>query len=146
MVTVYLWFPSGNSKYGHSAAQVGDTYISWWPIDNTMSVRGTRAFQSRTHADDLDSQKGEGRKPDHSIPLKNLDEPAIRNWWREWRHNDQQYRAIDRNCSTTVAKALKAGGGDRLCNRSLKGYQLVWTPNDIWEYARAISIGIYTPR
>jgi len=144
MVTVYVWFPSNRSKYGHSSAQVDlDTYISWWPIDNSMSLRGTPAFQNRTHNDDVN---GEGRKPDHSIPLKNMDETAIRNWWRDWRHNDRQYRAIDRNCSTTVAKALKAGGGDKHCDGSLTRYRPIWTPNEIWEYSRAISVASYTPK
>jgi len=141
MVTVYVWFPT-SSSYGHSSLQLNQEYISWWPINGKMSIVGTPAFDSRTREDDLHAEE---RRPDHSIPLKGLDEVAISAWWKKWR-NSREYRALDRNCSTTVAKALAAGGGTRFCGLSLVNCQVVWTPNRLWEYARAISIGIHTPR
>jgi len=147
MVTVYVWNPHYSSlNVGHAALAVtggqpaGDTYVSWWPRNRnlaTITVGVRRGVHARLADDELST--AEGRRPDHTVRLEGLDETQIKAFWKRLvRHGE--YQGFSSNCATTVAKALEAGGADRLApGWSGRG---VWKPLDVFHFALAIQRGL----
>ena len=143
MVLLRIWNSAkqGGGGWGHSTLEVGGVppagiYISWWPGDLAGQVP---AFaENKTVAEDL---KLEGQ-PTMTFQLEGLDERAIKVWWMRWRGTSTFYVWLGQNCSSTVAKALQAGGSEKLA--SLGGWTsnpLMWTPSGLAAYARAIRAG-----
>ncbi len=160
MVVVYVWtFRGASVAWGHASLLVQgadeETYISWWPqargrapkisgapgiLRNLYSVS---AIQGRTYDDDV---RDERQLPDHVVRINGLNEVAIKNWWIELINGaDTTWSTLGQNCSTTVARALKAGGGDDKTTGFggwWDSWNTVWTPNDLLAYALAIQRGI----
>ena len=137
MVEVLVWNFLSNGNIGHAAIKVGGDYISWWPSEPASVKHGRSAGMPQSEADDL---ANEGRAPDHRIRLSGLDEEAIRLWWHGFR-DGEEYRLFVQNCSTVVARALRAGGGT--ARTSGFGYlyhtwNVFWTPDDVRRLAEAI--------
>ena len=72
----------------------------------------------------------------HAIFIKGLDENAMGQWWNSFR-TQNKWKTLSQNCSTTVAEALKAGGGDDHAS-FLSAHNLVWTPQSVQDYAGSI--------
>jgi hypothetical protein len=166
MVTVYIWnFRGANVAWGHASMHVtggdppGAIYISWWP-QNTgrqskiprapgilQNVYSVPAIVGRTYAADVTD---EGQAPDHTIDLPGLDESAIKAWWRTMSTDlNARWTTLGQNCSTTVANALAKGGGDDLTEGVggwWKQWNVVWKPDDVLDYARAIKSGLKNGR
>lgn len=157
VVKVYIWpFRGKRDAWGHASMQVGCDYISWWPMavgrDRSKvhpDVYAAHPTPPRSLAADTSPAGGEGTPPTHTILIRGLDETRIRNWWHRtfpWAAGREgppsiPWSSLEWNCSKVVATALKEGGGDRFASWS-KSWNLVWTPNDVREYAESIVKGM----
>lgn len=145
---------------GHASMNIGDVwqrlgedntdnYVSWWPggkRDTSKSAQAGAAITKQgvtangvaKHNLCLDIIK-EGYLPDHIIRL-DVTEGQIRNMqakWNEIRHKEgANYRFVVKNCSTIVARVLRAGnltvGG---ATGWWRNHSMIWTPNKIKEMA-----------
>jgi hypothetical protein len=162
MITVYVWDytatmgKSGN--WGHASMEVtggtpaGTQYYSWWPqsenrqpkLHESIPIYEVLAIRNRTFADDC---RDEGdrlpKNPDHKITISSLDETKVKAYWQNLLDNDPKWSTLGQNCSTTVARALMAGGGDSKVKLKDWWHQwnVVWAPDDVVRYAVAISAG-----
>jgi len=155
MVTVYIWrFRGKNEAWGHASMQVGHTYISWWPEEPGQvsskihpNIYASHPFRNRTYNDDV---RAERQQPDQVIHIEGLDENAIKDWWQSfgltrdgifYQGPLQSWETLKRNCSNVVATALKKGGGDKHA-KWFKSWNLIWTPQDLLQYASSIKANI----
>jgi len=98
-----------------------------------------------------DDVRDEGMQPDHTIEIRGLDEHKIKLWWSRvalvYGNQERQgpltypWSTLGWNCARIVATALKEGGGDQYA-KWFKSWNLVWTPNDVRNYARSIAQNI----
>lgn len=107
LATVHYWSPSPvwngwalkgswGIMYGHVSMTLDNgTHISWWPDDigKVDSLQGDNGF--------------EGREPDVSIKVSELNENAIENWWNNY---SGHFSSMGNNCSNIVGEALRQGG------------------------------------
>ena len=78
--------------------------------------------------------------PDVTISINGLDENAIAVWWNQFKNDPNNKReTLSQNCSTTVAEALKAGNASTPWWDFWSSWNIVWTPADVEEFARAIN-------
>ena len=150
-LTVHIWLYRGKDvAWGHASLTLEDgTHISWWPeaenrnyLIEALDIYEVDAIKEQEFEDDM-YLEGEGKeyvKPDCSIKIIGLDEKAIKEWWEEFSQSNT-WKTLSQNCSTTVADALKNGGGDKYAS-FLKSHNFVWTPNSAKEYAESIKEGI----
>jgi hypothetical protein len=154
MVKVYVWkFRGKREAWGHASMEVGRDYISWWPEAAGRSqskisddLFSAHPIMGRRLEDDI---RDEGGSPDRTIIIAGLDEARIRAWWHRiapWAAGRQgppslAWSTLRWNCSKVVASALKEGGGDRHASW-WKSWNVVWTPNDVCEYAESIVRGM----
>ena len=143
LADVYIWnYQGSEAAWGHASVDAGSTHISWWPGPpetrdytgpSSASIYDAPAFPNQTLPDDISY---EGGLPDSVIHLDNLDDAAIRRWWKQFKKTHKNWKTLSQNCSTTAAEALEAGGAD---NRVLNFPKpLVWTPAAVRAYAEAI--------
>ena len=152
MLKVYIWEYTGVSgNWGHASMELENgTYISRWPMANTsieqyrFYVWGFRyiyfavSIYGRSKEADIED---EGSKPTSTIQVDGLDEEKIQNWWDEAKYDI--YGTLDNNCAETVANGLKAGGAETPWWDLTSSWNIVWTPNDVKDYAEAIEIEFY---
>lgn len=156
MIAVYVWdFLGKDRAWGHASMHVEQTYVSWWPqgegrVRNKVmgQIYHANPIRGRTYQDDV---RDEQRQPDHVIHLAGLDEAAVKDWWRGFGLMDgdvslvgpmESWHTLKRNCSTVVATGLKRGGGDRYASWA-RSWNLVWTPEDVRNFALAIASGLH---
>jgi RHS repeat-associated protein len=146
LADVYIWAYTGSTgNWGHASLVLNDgTYISWWPGDphegKLPNIYSAPALPPNLARD----QEEENTSPT-VIHLDNLDEDAIQRWWDKFRQK-HKWKTFSQNCSTTVADALDAGGGQS--RAPFAPHQVVWTPADVEEYARQVQAagrGTYIP-
>ena len=107
MITLYIWNTVKGDRWGHTSLELdGRVYISWWPGD--LDGRLPTFAENNTFQKDIELEG----QPNHQIAITGLDEREIKKWWMNWRGNSRFYVAVGKNCSSTVAEALQAGGGD----------------------------------
>lgn len=142
MVVLRIWNTAKKhgGGWGHSSLEVGGIppagiYISWWPGD--LDGRVPTFAESMKFEQDL---KLEG-PPSSTFKIDGLDERAIKFWWMRWRGSSLMYSAAGKNCSSTVAKALEAGGAEKFAKIVNWNSPAIWTPRMLSEYARAILAG-----
>lgn len=161
MITVFIWNYRGMSEaWGHASMEIcggepaGNVYISWWPestdrrakISNKgplANIYTVNAIKDRMYPHDV---RDEERVPDHTIRLDGLDESAAKKYWYELTGGkDPQWTSLTQNCSTVVARALFAAGGDSFAE-GLEGWwhswNVIWKPDDVLSYARAVQTGL----
>ncbi len=150
MITVFIWTPT-DTMWGHASLLVdggkptGSIYLSWWPRQSVGVSLCSPAHRDRTFNEDV---RGELRQPEHRIRLKGLNETAIKRWWSTSRiRRSREWCTLGPNCSTLVAHALKAGGGDEHVDfqRGLSTWAFVWQPMDVFHYATSIRRGLSNP-
>lgn len=76
------------------------------------------------------------------IPDGVLDEGAIATWWGSYNAASASYHSIKKNCCTTVVRALRVGGSDKLVGVSKHRYlntKWGWEPEHIISYARSMN-------
>ena len=149
MITVYVWVPT-DGAWGHSSMLVtgglpaGRIHISWWPTTpkTVRAAVGTTITGSRSINEDLDDEDG---SPNYIIDVPRLNETATKFWWQQWLR-DPSYYALTRNCSTTAARALEAGGALERLPPSVPhvqyGVPLVVSPLDVLRFVNQINSGL----
>jgi hypothetical protein len=149
MVEVLIWsYRGSNVAWGHAALRCGSTYISYWP---GAGRTGSRLYPQIYAADPIrgrrfeEDLRDEGTPPDAVLRLDGLDEKAILGWWRRMvppmGPPSVPWRTFTHNCSTVVAEALRAGGGNRFSSW-WESWRTYWTPSDVLAYARSIREGL----
>jgi len=143
MVLLRIWNSAKKrgGGWGHSSLEVGGQppagiYISWWPGD--LDGRHPTFAENMKFEQDL-SLEGH---PSHTFRFDGLDERAIKVWWMRWRGSSIMYSVAGKNCSSTVAKALQAGGSETFAKvAKWDSSTVVWRPATLAAYARAIHAG-----
>ena len=154
-VTVYVWkFRGKNVAWGHASMSIGSLYISWWPRpDNRQGtsklsdqIYRAPAFEDRTYQEDVIA---EGMKEDHRIIIPpGLDTAAMKSSYGSMAGRlgffgpPAPWETQVRNCSTVVAQTLKAGGGDEYASWWSQRSRLIWSPNNVRDYAMSIREGL----
>ncbi|HFQ5212293.1 TPA: MARTX multifunctional-autoprocessing repeats-in-toxin holotoxin RtxA [Vibrio vulnificus] len=83
------------------------------------------------------SQADEGRV--FRINLEGLDVAAMQAEWNRLSNDpDARYQLLTKNCSSTVAKVLKAGGADKLIGHTWRPKFGVWTPTELFNFGQAL--------
>ncbi|PHM48203.1 MARTX multifunctional-autoprocessing repeats-in-toxin holotoxin RtxA [Xenorhabdus miraniensis] len=83
------------------------------------------------------SEGDEGRV--FRINLAGLDAAAMQAEWHKISQNpDARYQLLTDNCSSTVAKVLKAGGADKVIGHTWRPKFGVWTPTELFNFAQAL--------
>ena len=143
MITLYIWNTVKGHSWGHASLELdGRVYISWWPGDldgRLPTFAENNTFQRDKHLEGY---------PNHRIAISGLDEREIKRWWMNWRGHSLFYSPLGKNCCTTVAEALQAGGGDEYAKAGgwMPSLTSVWTPNTVLMYAQAIQRGLTLKR
>ncbi|EJH63941.1 MARTX multifunctional-autoprocessing repeats-in-toxin holotoxin RtxA [Vibrio cholerae] len=83
------------------------------------------------------SQADQGRV--FRINLEGLDVAAMQAEWHRLSNDpDARYQLLTKNCSSTVAKVLKAGGADKLIAHTWLPKFGVWTPTELFNFGQAL--------
>ncbi|ELJ8536672.1 MARTX multifunctional-autoprocessing repeats-in-toxin holotoxin RtxA [Vibrio cholerae] len=83
------------------------------------------------------SQADQGRV--FRINLEGLDVAAMQAEWHRLSNDpDARYQLLTKNCSSTVAKVLKAGGADKLIGHTWLPKFGVWTPPELFNFGQAL--------
>ncbi|EKF9819439.1 MARTX multifunctional-autoprocessing repeats-in-toxin holotoxin RtxA [Vibrio cholerae] len=83
------------------------------------------------------SQADQGRV--FRINLEGLDVVAMQAEWHRLSNDpDARYQLLTKNCSSTVAKVLKAGGADKLIGHTWLPKFGVWTPTELFNFGQAL--------
>jgi hypothetical protein len=161
MIEVFVWPFVDKDTWGHASMRVnggtplGQEYISWWPNGSrqskALSLGGNLycagAIPNQTFDDDV---RGENRTlPGQTIKIEGktrsspgLDETAIKAWWRNLTTvGSTKWCTLGPNCSTVVAYGLTVGGASEFSDM-WSSSNIVWTPNSVATFARAIRSGI----
>ncbi|CDL79447.1 MARTX multifunctional-autoprocessing repeats-in-toxin holotoxin RtxA [Xenorhabdus cabanillasii] len=73
------------------------------------------------------------------INLAGLDAAAMQAEWHKISQNpDARYQLLTDNCSSIVARVLKAGGADQVIGHKWRPHFGVWTPTELFNYAQAL--------
>ncbi len=140
--TIYYWSSTGipgtgNFLWGHVAISVngsaGQAYISWMPGGPPQLPTGSSVvnddYLKATISNGLPMDiSNEGGRLPQQVQLEGLNEQAILDWWNSYKKNPT-FTMLGRNCSTTAAAALSAGGAGG-------PFGLVPTPADIYQAAQ----------
>ncbi|HVJ53273.1 MAG TPA: hypothetical protein VM689_12470 [Aliidongia sp.] len=174
MTRVYIWYPTirddaggklENLNIGHAAMHLGNDYdpknsefyVSWWPgggfsftspqiVAEKAQPRHRRRFESDCIA--------EGAPP-HVVytlecePYQNI---AMNEAWKQIMYGKSKpsYHVYRKNCSSVVARVLKAGGmqwpmGNM--DQLMKTKNVIWMPRDIAEWCdKLCALGKATKR
>jgi hypothetical protein len=155
MVTVFIWdFRGSDVAWGHASLLVDQTYMSWWPEGQNRErskisdqIYSVHPIRDRRFSDDT---AAEGGPPKHRVEIRGLNEARMKDWWQSfglmrdgvlYQGPMLPWETLAQNCSTVAARGLSVGGGDRYA-RWIKSWQVVWTPNDVLNYALSIRTGL----
>ncbi|EGR4483081.1 MARTX multifunctional-autoprocessing repeats-in-toxin holotoxin RtxA [Vibrio cholerae] len=73
------------------------------------------------------------------INLEGLDVAAMQAEWHRLSNDpDARYQLLTKNCSSTVAKVLKAGGADKLIGHTWLPKFGVWAPTELFNFGQAL--------
>lgn len=73
------------------------------------------------------------------INLEGLNTAAMQAEWHRLSNDpDARYQLLTKNCSSTVAKVLKAGGADKLIGHTWLPKFGVWTPTELFNFGQAL--------
>lgn len=123
-----------------------DFYVSW------LGGGGGTIFKQRaanaTFADDAQQWGGQAvgnqgyHVPTHWVALHGLNVGAMKTAWDAMKSKQAaHWKIFDKNCATTVARILKAGGGDNYATRHKE--QMVWWPTDLLRYAKSMGPNVF---
>ncbi|WP_339385934.1 alpha/beta fold hydrolase [Xenorhabdus innexi] len=100
----------------------------------------TRQFAERELADInafKDGKADQGRV--FRINLEGLDVAAMQAEWEKISADpDARYQLFAKNCSTVVARVLKAGGAEKILGYAWRPGLGIWKPNDLFNYGQAL--------
>ncbi|MDC9596382.1 MARTX multifunctional-autoprocessing repeats-in-toxin holotoxin RtxA [Xenorhabdus anantnagensis] len=99
-----------------------------------------RQFAERELSDIQDFKASEGDQGRvFRINLAGLDAAAMQAEWQKINQNpDARYQLLTDNCSSIVARVLKAGGADKVIGHTWRPKLGVWTPTELFNFAQAL--------
>nr|WP_240314500.1 MARTX multifunctional-autoprocessing repeats-in-toxin holotoxin RtxA [Vibrio tetraodonis] len=104
-------------------------------IDNVVHLFAKRALEEIEAFKASQADKGRVFR----INLEGLDVAAMQAEWNRISNDpDARYQLLTKNCSTTVAKVLKAGGADKLIGHTWRPKFGVWTPTELFNFGQAL--------
>ena len=105
---VYIWLPRLKlTQVGHSALTLDDgTHISWCP-GSKKKIGSKTPREISTLSEDI---RLEGREPDFTFSVSELNEAKIKIWWKQLNDSHMKYNVLKRNCCHIIIEALNAGG------------------------------------
>ncbi|EJE8733543.1 MARTX multifunctional-autoprocessing repeats-in-toxin holotoxin RtxA [Vibrio vulnificus] len=113
----------------------GDPALVEKRIDNVVRLFAERALEEIEAF--KASKADEGRV--FRINLEGLDVAAMQAEWHRLSNDpDARYQLLTKNCSSTVAKVLKAGGADKLIGHTWRPKFGVWTPTELFNFGQAL--------
>lgn len=149
--TVYIWYPNFDDGHiGHASMHIGPhddahsttNYVSWWPLRGAGLTHPTAMKTLGTLAGDCDS---EGSLPHAKYTFKPSAKLQVNEmkwaWEMTWRKPGAHYKLWQKNCSTIVARILRAGGADALLNpleQASYAHNLFWTPKDLAQWCNKL--------
>ncbi|CAG2245901.1 unnamed protein product [Mytilus edulis] len=138
-IVIYVWVPRDGNIIGHASMTLSDdTHISWWP--NNKDEDEIKDFRENVSAETVYNYEvdkiWENRDADHiiRIPVKYLNEDAIKRWWNDFKSN-RQYHLLTNNCCNAVYDALNAGGATDIAGGPLPN---IPHPNAVRRYAETL--------
>ncbi|KAL3855416.1 hypothetical protein ACJMK2_014652 [Sinanodonta woodiana] len=147
-IKVYIWnFQGATEAWGHASMSLSDgTHISWWPCGGGKRkfLKGKVVKAPPVHCmtlkDDIEGE--DGKEPDVTriIQPGYINEAAIKLWWQSF-SKEENWRAVDQNCSTVVFKALRAGSAlnfFKFTDMFLYLSVLIWTPSSVDEFVQRL--------
>ena len=126
-------------------------YVSWWPsgaassnarwgMGLESSIAGMRVGGGAPKTNFISDVIGEKYLPDHIIRINTTvaqQQLMVAKWMAIREKQGANYRALYKNCSTIVARVMRAGDISTGASNFWRAHALVWTPNKIKEYALA---------
>lgn len=113
----------------------GDPALVDKRIDNVVRLFAKRALE------EIEAFKASQADEDRvfRINLEGLDVAAMQAEWNRISNDpDARYQLLTKNCSSTVAKVLKAGGADKLIGHTWRPKFGVWTPTELFNFGQAL--------
>ncbi|MGG5889387.1 hypothetical protein ACLF3G_19805 [Falsiroseomonas sp. HC035] len=109
-------------------------------VIGTTNVYKVKHRCNPSYQHDVSDEGGRGADMIVRIAAGVLDTEAMQRWWAGYAYESASYHVIKKNCSTTVIRALRAGGSDQ----HTRGFQATdflskrkgWEPTDIVAYLR----------
>ncbi|WP_155897413.1 hypothetical protein [Aureimonas ureilytica] len=147
MATVFIWNNNkvairGHTYPGHASMSIDDqwkfsglaNYVSFWPSsDSSTFTSAVKSDYNLQLKDDVESEGG--YTPDHVIRLANFSKEKMFAEWSAVKLEYKNYQMLRNNCSSAVARVLKAGGqGGGVWQR----HSVVWTPLKVKRLALAM--------
>lgn len=158
--TVYIWYPK-DDRVGHASMYIGDidigskfdqfvgpnmpglvqgvthqmndNYVSWWPGDGADVKNWTTNSEPMNELQE--DVNAEGDELAHvKYTLYGLDKTKMRVKWHSIRgKQNSHYKLHIKNCSTIVARVLRAGGASELAGaKSIWfAHNVIWTPKKV---------------
>lgn len=142
---VYIWYPDGDN-IGHASMHIGDHqegdsiqwYVSWWPQD-AAGLTDTILSAPNTYDDDV---AAEGGAPHVVYTINTLNINVMKASWDAIRTKPQaHYRLLPKNCSTIVARVLRAGGAGLHLNKVKElsyAHNSYWTPKNVAQFCNQL--------
>ena len=158
--TVYIWYPDGD-HIGHASMYIGDidvgskfdivtansylaaipygksstyrmndNYVSWWPDDNKEYLSTASEPVLSLEGDEMQEEATAHVK----YTLYGLNVAKMRGAWQAIRDKDgAHYKLHVKNCSTIVARVLRAGGALNHAGAASVwfGHSAIWTPKKV---------------
>lgn len=131
-----------------------DNYVSWLAGENTANPT-IKTGVSSSFTDDMDGGWGgytietgafEGQVlPTRWVALRGLDLQAMTAEWLAIRDKEgSHWKLVDKNCSTVVARVLKAGCRSVGAKGSrMLPHPLFWTPDGVTRWAKSLKGFVY---
>ncbi|WP_340620711.1 MARTX multifunctional-autoprocessing repeats-in-toxin holotoxin RtxA [Xenorhabdus siamensis] len=83
----------------------------------------------------------------YRINLEGLDVAAMQAEWNKISSDpDARYQLLSKNCSSVVARILKAGGAEKVLGKTWRPTFGVWTPNDLFDFGRSLQQAVHIER
>lgn len=156
---VLYWAPRHGPdafQNGHSALIIDsqaffptstDYYVSWMGGGGGMNPFVRSAADSDFVSDSMSwgghkvGTLGKNRVPTRWVALKDLNMADMKQEWDTMRtKQNAHWKLVDKNCATSVARILKAGGGDSFATAAKS--QAIWWPTDLIRYAKSMGASV----
>ena len=123
---------SVNQRFG--SVYYNDNYVSWYP-EGRVNVFKT-VEDSRSALGLYEDYRVQKSTPHVTYNLYGLDVTAMRGQWRKDRDKvDSHFKFYGKNCSTMVARVMRAGGADKHLGGNLASawfaHNAIWTPHKV---------------
>ncbi|NDK97239.1 MARTX multifunctional-autoprocessing repeats-in-toxin holotoxin RtxA, partial [Photorhabdus laumondii subsp. laumondii] len=148
---IYQPFVDMWNGYEHERADVGRFFAEELRYQANKNVQDPQLIEKRTanvirqfkERELADIQNFRDREADQGrvfrINLEGLDVAAMQAKWRKISNDpNEHYQLLRNNCSSIVARILKAGGADKLVGHKWLPKFGVWTPTELFNYAQAL--------